>query len=120
MKIIIPTEEKNSEGNVSDIFGRAKYFAVYDSEKDIYDFVENIGGKSVNGAGIKAAQQVIDLKADAVILPRIGKNGADLLEAADIKLYKQEASKIKANLKSFKNGDLLSLDEVHAGFHGGV
>lgn len=118
MKIIIPVENNIWESNVANVFGRAKFFAVVDSETDKFDFVENVGAKSPNGAGIKAAQQVVDLKASAVILPRIGKNGADLLEAANIKLYKKEGQSLEENIDALKKEKLSLLDEVHAGFHG--
>lgn len=117
MKVIIPVEKVSKNENVADVFGRAKYFAIFDSKSDTVDFVENIGAKSPNGAGIKAAQQVIDLKADVVILPRIGKNGADLLSAAKIKLYKNQAGSVVENLDLLKSESLSLLDEVHSGFH---
>lgn len=118
MKIIIPVEKKSREENVADVFGRAKYFAIVDIDTDTVDFIENIGAKSPNGAGIKAAQQVIDLKANVVILPRIGKNGAKLLEAANIKLYKNVKGSVDENVGLFTNAKLQLLDEIHSGFHG--
>ena len=118
MKVIIPVEKASKNENVADVFGHAKYFVIFDSKSDTVDFVENIGAKSPNGAGIKAAQQVIDLKADVVILPRIGKNGADLLAASKITLYKNKVGSISENLDLLKGKSLSLLDEVHSGFHG--
>lgn len=118
MKIVIPTQKNNPDTNVSNVFGRAKYFALVDSKTNKLDFVENIGANSPNGAGIKAAQQVIDFKVGAVILPRIGKNGADLFEAADIKIYQQKGPTLKENIEAFNKAKLSLLGQVHAGFHG--
>ena len=118
MRIIIPVEKASVSENVADVFGRAKYFAIVDIDTDTVDFIENIGGKSPNGAGIKAAQQVIDLKANVVILPRIGKNGADLLEVAKVKLYKNFKGTVDKNIELFKDAKLELLEEIHSGFHG--
>lgn len=117
MKIIIPIEDKQLETRISDVFGRAKYFLVYDSKSELYDFLENIGAVSPNGAGIKAAQQVVDLKADVVILPQIGKNGAEMLESAGIKIYQMKNNKVIDNIEALKNDTLLVLNKAHDGYH---
>ena len=51
-------------------------------------FIENSAANSEGGAGIKAAQNVVDSKAEILITPRCGQNAADVLQAADIKIYK--------------------------------
>lgn len=118
MKMIISVEENNTNAQVADVFGRARFFAVVSSKDSTVAFFENLGAKSPNGAGIKAAQQVVDLKAKIVILPRIGKNGSDLLEAAGILLYKKIDGTVKENIDAFYSSNLKLLDEVFSGFHG--
>ena len=119
MKIAIPLESKQSDNVVADVFGRATYFEIYDTKTQTVDYVENVGAKSPNGAGIKAAQQLIDYKVDGVILPQIGKNGADLLSEANIKLYKGKDMSVAESLALLENNELSLLEETHSGFHGG-
>ncbi|MDD3895082.1 MAG: NifB/NifX family molybdenum-iron cluster-binding protein [Syntrophomonadaceae bacterium] len=118
MKIAIPTEDKSMEKGVCMSFGRAPYFLIYDMETGESMFAENSGATSQGGAGIKAAQAVVDTGAEALLTPRCGENAADVIQAANIKIYKTINDSIQDNIDAFKSGKLSLLDEIHAGFHG--
>ncbi|NLK01731.1 MAG: dinitrogenase iron-molybdenum cofactor biosynthesis protein [Clostridiaceae bacterium] len=117
MKIAIPVENKTLEANVSTVFGRANYFLIYDTEREESVFVDNLAQSSAGGAGIKAAQTVVDQKVNALLTPRLGENAADILEAAGIKIYQAINASARKNIDAFGDGKLSLLDEVHAGFH---
>lgn len=118
MKIAIPVNEKNMNGGVCVSFGRAPYFLVHDTESKEDTFLENTAAASAGGAGIKAAQFVVDSKADILLTPRCGENAADVLKAGNVKLYKTMNESIEDNIKAFNDEKLEILDELHAGFHG--
>ena len=69
-------------------------------------------------SGIKAAQIIVDNKANALLTPRLGENAADVLKPAEIKIYKTTFASVKDNIDAFIDGKLSLLDEIHAGFHG--
>lgn len=120
MKIFIPTNDKTIEGNVGDSFGRSEYYFVYDTETKESAFLENTATASPSGAGIKAAQVIVDnkdSKEDVVVTPRCGKNAADVILAADMKLYKSIEGTLEDNVKAFTEGKLSLLEEIHAGHH---
>ena len=73
---------------------------------------------SMGGAGIKAAQTIIDNKVKVVLAPRCGQNAAHVIQSADILIYKTVAGSAKDNIDAFVAGKLSLLDEIHAGFHG--
>lgn len=118
MKIAIPVDEKDMGTNVCVSFGRTPYFLVYDTETKQSTFLDNSAAASTGGAGIKAAQTIVDNKADALLTPRCGENAADVLKAADIKIFKTTSDPAKDNIDAFIAGKLSLLDEIHAGFHG--
>ena len=118
MKIAIPVDEKTMGTSVCASFGRAPYFLIYDTETKQSDFLDNSAAVSTGGAGIKAAQVIVDSKANALLTPRLGENAADVLKAADIKIYKTSGASAKADIDAFIAGKLPLLDEIHAGFHG--
>lgn len=118
MKIVIPVDEKNLESNVCVSFGRTPYFLIYDVETKESMFIENSAATSTGGAGIKAAQIIVDNKANALITPRLGENAADALKPAEIKIYKTTATSAKENIDAFIAGKLPLLDKIHAGLHG--
>ena len=118
MKIAIPVDEKTLESNVCVSFGRTPYFLIYDAETKESVFIDNSAATSTGGAGIKAAQMIVDNKATVLLTPRCGKNAADVIKAAEIKLFKTTSASVKDNIDDFINGKLSPLDEIHPGFHG--
>jgi predicted Fe-Mo cluster-binding NifX family protein len=117
MKIAIPVDEKTLESNVCVSFGRTPYFLIYDVETKESIFIDNSAAASTGGAGIKAAQIIVDNKADVLLTPRLGENAADVLKPAEIKTYKTTTASAKDNIDAFIAGKLPLLDEFHAGFH---
>lgn len=77
---------------------------------------------SPGGAGIKAAQLIVDENVQAVLTPRCGENAAQVLQAAGIALYKTNGTSLEENIRSFVQGELLLLDKIHAGLshHGEI
>lgn len=118
MKIAIPVEERSINASVCVSFGRSPYFLIYDIDTDEEKYITNVAASAQGGAGIKAAQAVIDEGAEAVIIPRLGQNAADVLNVGSIKLYKAEFGSVKHNIEQFKENKLSILTETHAGFHG--
>jgi predicted Fe-Mo cluster-binding NifX family protein len=118
MKIAVPVDEKDLNLNVCVSFGRAPYFLIYDADTKESTFIDNLAASSSGGAGIKAAQTIVDNKADVLLTPRCGENAANVLIAADIVLFRTIAASVKDNIDSFIAGKLPMLDEIHEGFHG--
>ncbi|MDD2212210.1 MAG: NifB/NifX family molybdenum-iron cluster-binding protein [Peptococcia bacterium] len=118
MKIAVPVDEKDLKSKVCVSFGRTPYFLIYNTETKESVFLENSAAASTGGAGIKAAQTIVDNGVSALLTPRCGENAADVLKAADIKIYKTKSVAINDNIEAFIDGKLPLLDEIHAGFHG--
>lgn len=114
MKIIIPFDETKEK--ICPSFGRAPYFGTIDSETGETIVLDNPAANAEGGAGIKAAQFVVDQKPDVILTPRAGKNAADVLSATDIKIYKTEGDSVNEAIAAFKAGKLNILTEFHAGF----
>lgn len=87
MKVAIPVDAQSLDGAVAENFGRAANFLFYDTETKAVDYLDNSAVMSAGGAGIKAAQAVVDAGAQALITPRCGENAAQVLQAAGVKLF---------------------------------
>jgi len=118
MKVIVPANKSKIQGGICPSFGRAPYFIILDTESDEVKAVENPGAASSGGAGIKAAQAVVDEKVEVLLVPRIGKNASDVLEVGNIKIYKSVSDDIQKNIQLFKEDKLEILTDIHPGFHG--
>lgn len=118
MRIAIPVENKSLDSNVCLSFGRAPYFLIYNVETKESDFVVNTAATAAGGAGIKAAQTIVDNKANALLVIQLGENAASVLKAADIKIYQAINTTAKENVEAFASNKLSLLERTHAGFHG--
>ncbi len=117
MKIAIPSDDKNIGATVCQSFGRAPYFVLYDTNSKESSFIDNSAAASQGGAGVKAAQAIVDCKAEVLLTPRCGQNAAVVINAANIKIYKTEDESVKKSIDSFLEGYLPLLGETHPGFH---
>lgn len=117
MKLIVPVESKSMEAPVCPSYGRAPFYAMFDTENGGCEFLDNSAAASQGGAGIKAAQMLVDSGAAALITYRCGENAAQVLSAAEIKMYKAQDGSVADNIAKFKEGKLSLLTEIHPGFH---
>lgn len=120
MKIAIPVDEKDMGTNVCVSFGRTPYFLIYDTVSKESIFLDNSAAASSGGAGIKAAQIIVDSNIEALLTPRCGQNAANVLKAANIKMYKTTTLSVKDSIDDFISEALSLLDDIHEGFHGQV
>lgn len=117
MKIAIPVDSNNIDTKISQSFGRAAYFLIYDTETEDAQFISNTAASSPGGAGIKAAQTVVDSNASALLVPRCGHNAAEILKSANVSIYKTKSVLLMENIAAFKEGRLEPLQESYAGFN---
>ncbi len=117
MIIAVPVNGETIESGICASFGRAPYFLVHDTDKKSNKFVENKAAASRDGAGVRAAQTIVDQNVEILLTPRCGGNAAMALQAAKIKLYKTKGESIEENLEAFAKGELSLLEEIHAGRH---
>ncbi len=118
MKIAIPVEGKSMQTRICPSFGRSPYFLIYDTASQESVFLDNSAAASQGGAGIKAAQIIVDNQVKVFLTPRCGENAAEVLNAAKIKLYKTINDSLQDNINAFNEGKLSLLEKIHAGFHG--
>lgn len=117
MKVIVPLESKSIDTTICQSFGRTPLFVSIDTEGGEPKFLDNEAAAAQGGAGIKASQMIVDESADAIITYRLGKNAADVLTAAKIKIYKAQDGTVKENVEKLKDGKLELLSDIHPGFH---
>ena len=115
MRIAIPLDENKQD--VCIVLARAPYFLLREDGKDT--IVENPAAQAHGGAGIHAAQFLVDSGVNVLITVRCGQNAADVFKAAGMKIYKSANKAATDDLTAFEDGKLSELTEFHGGFHGG-
>ncbi len=117
MKLAIPVSDCNMNTNICILFGRTPYFLIYDTKTKESRFLDNSSAAVQEGAGKKAAQLVVDEKVDALLTPRCGKNAAELIQSAKIKIYEIDGTSLQDNLSAFAEGKLTLLADIHDGLY---
>ena len=115
MRIAIPLDENKQD--VCIVLARAPYFLFWEDGKDT--ILENPAAQAHGGAGIQAAQFLVDNGVNVLITVRCGQNAADVFKAAGMKIYKSANKAAADDLTAFEDGILSELTEFHGGFHGG-
>jgi len=107
MKICISSTGNNLESAVEPRFGRCLFFMIVDTENDQSQAIANPGANAGGGAGIAAAQTVLNQKVDAVITGNVGPNAFGVLQGAGIKIYTGVFDmNVKQSLSAFKENKI--------------
>ncbi len=120
MLIAITSQGKDMESQVDSRFGRCNYFVFYETESDKMDSLENSGQAAGSGAGIQAAQTLIDRKVGAVITGNVGPKAFQTLRAGNIDIYNISGISVKEVVARFKEGILQKFSEPSVDSHSGL
>ena len=120
MKIAISANSNDIEGNIDLRFGRAKGFIIYDTETNEFNFIDNIQNlQAAQGAGIQAAQNVVNQNVEAVITGHCGPKAFRVLSTSGVKVYTIGEGKIKEVIEKFKAGELQESNDADVEGHWG-
>ena len=114
MIIAVPLDENQKD--VCPVLARAPYFLFVREGKQ--EILENPAAQAQGGAGLKAAQFLVDQEVDVILTVRCGQNSADVFAVAEMEIYKTQSSSAEENLTAFREGKLEKLTHFHAGFQG--
>lgn len=113
MKVAISSKGKDINSEVSDVFGRCPYYIIAEIEnKEIVktETMENLSAQKMGGAGISAAQSVVDKGVKAVISGNIGPRALDVLKQFKIEIY-NGTGLVKETLQKFIEGRLEKVEK---------
>lgn len=107
MKLAITVTEKTSGAEVDPRFGRAKYFAIYETDDDSVEYIDNrINVEAPSGAGIQAASNVVGTGAKVVITGNCGPKAFRTLSEGNVKVIIGANGSVSEVVDKFKKGEL--------------
>lgn len=118
MKIAVSATGKESTDLLDSRFGRCSYFQIFDMETKNIKCVENNGKSASGGAGIAAAQQLVDEGVDVIISWKIGPNAFEVFEKANIKMVSSETVSVESALEAYEQGKLDTISSAGPAHHG--
>ena len=123
MKIVASASGANLEAMVDPRFGRCPYYIFVDTDTGTFEAQENAAAMAGGGAGIQAAQAVVQNGAQAVISGNIGPNAFQVFSAAGVPTYTATGMSVSQAVAAFKAGTLPAAGgatgPAHAGTGGG-
>ena len=118
MKIAISSTGKDLDSNVDLRFGRAFGFIIYDLNANQYNFVDNVQNlEASQGAGIQAAQNVVNQDAEVLISGHCGPKAFKVLSEAGVTIYTGAEGTVKEAVERFKKGELQEADSADVEGH---
>ena len=123
MKVAVSSSGKDLDSQMDPRFGRCQYFLFVDSETMKFEAIENGGLMASGGAGVQAAQLLVQKGATALITGNLGPNAASALSASGIKTYLSPGGTVKEVVGAYNAGTLKEASgptvPSHSGMGGG-
>ncbi len=123
MLVGISSTNNSATAVVDPRFGRCESFAIVDTDTNAIQFLDNAAKTASGGAGIAAAQQLLDAGVEAVCTGNLGPNAFRVLNEADIKAYRVGEMPLMGVVKQLKEGKLEEISQAgqaHAGMNRGT
>ena len=109
MKIVIPVNGTDLDAPTAGVFGRCPTFIFVDPETLDFEVLPNPAVAASGGAGIQAAQTVLQHGVQAVLAPRLGPNAFRVIQAAGIPAYQMQGGTVREVIVAFQSGSLAQL-----------
>lgn len=119
MKIAVSVAGQGLEGEVDPRFGRCQAFLVVDSETMEFEPVANTAATSGGGAGIAAAQVIVDKGAEVVLTGNCGPNAFSVLEKAGIQVITGVTGTVREAVENYKAGKYQPSSQANVDAHSG-
>jgi predicted Fe-Mo cluster-binding NifX family protein len=120
MKIVVSANGANLDAPASPIFGRCPVYVFVDTDTMESEAVENPAIGASGGAGIQAAQFVVEHGARAVVTGNMGPNAFNVLQSAGVPIYLFGGGTVRQAVEAFRAGQLSQVGEASAPAHSGM
>lgn len=120
MKVVVTAQDAGLDAMSSPVFGRCPALVFVDVETLQHESIVNPAAAAGGGAGIQAAQLVIDQGAKAVLSHNVGPNAFAVLQAAGVEVYRIDGGTVREAVEAFAAGKLPRLDQANVSAHRGL
>ncbi|MEA1957907.1 MAG: NifB/NifX family molybdenum-iron cluster-binding protein [Euryarchaeota archaeon] len=106
MKMCVTATAGDLNAQVDPRFGRCQYFVFIDSDTMAFEAMANEAIAAPGGAGIQAAQTVVNKGANVLISGNVGPNAFQVLSTAGVKIATGAYGTVKEAVEMYKGGKL--------------
>jgi len=120
MKIAVSSTGPSLDAEAESRFGRCPYFIITDTETNEFEAMDNASAMEAGGAGISAAQTIVNKGAQAVLTGHCGPNAHQVLSAAGIQIITGVSGKVKDAIDAFRSGKFKASQQPNVHDHYGM
>jgi predicted Fe-Mo cluster-binding NifX family protein len=120
LKIAVSSRGKTLDAQLDPRFGRCPYFVLVNSDTLHFEVLENLGAEAMGGAGIQAAQSLVDKEVQAVIAGNVGPKAYQTLSAAGVEITVGASGTVRDAILEFNRGSLIKLEKPTVPGHFGL
>ena len=120
MKLCVTATAGDLNAQVDPRFGRCQYFVIVDSETMAFEAMANEAIAAPGGAGIQAAQTMVNKGVDVVISGNIGPNAFQVLSTAGVKIATGAYGTVQEATEMYKSGKLGETSASTVADHAGM
>ncbi|MBL7064903.1 MAG: NifB/NifX family molybdenum-iron cluster-binding protein [Anaerolineae bacterium] len=106
MKVVVTAQGADLDALATPVFGRCPMYVFVDTETMEFEAVENPAIAAAGGAGIQAAQFVIEHGAQAVVTGNVGPNAFNVFQSANVPIYLFGGGTVRQAVEAYKAGGL--------------
>ena len=120
MKIVVTASGAGLDAPASSVFGRCQAYVFVETDSMEAETVENPAAGAASGAGIQAAQFVVEQGAEAVVTGNVGPNAFSVLQASGVPIHLLEGGTVREVVEAYKEGELLNAGGATGPAHAGI
>ncbi|MGQ9681481.1 MAG: NifB/NifX family molybdenum-iron cluster-binding protein [Anaerolineae bacterium] len=120
MRVAVSANGANLEAPASPVFGRCPVYVFVDTETMAFEAVENPAMSAGGGAGIQAAQLVVERGVQAVLTGNVGPNAFQVLQAAQVQVYPFTGGTVRQAVEALRQGRLQAATSATGTQHAGM
>ena len=120
MRVVVTANSAGLDAPASPVFGRCPMYVFVDTETMAFEAVENPAINAAGGAGIQAAQFVIERGAQAVVTGNVGPNASNVLQPAGVSVHLFGGGTVRQAVEAYKGGQLPAAGGANVQAHAGM
>ncbi|MGD9030616.1 MAG: NifB/NifX family molybdenum-iron cluster-binding protein [Anaerolineae bacterium] len=120
MKIVVSANGAGLDAPSSPVFGRCPAYVFVDTVSMQVEAMENPAMGAAGGAGIQAAQFVVEQGAEAVVTGNVGPNAFNVFRSAGVPVYIGQGETVRDVVEAFKSDKLREVTGATGPAHVGM
>jgi predicted Fe-Mo cluster-binding NifX family protein len=120
MKVVVTANGAGLDAAASPVFGRCSTYVFVDTDTMQCESVENPAVGASGGAGVQAAQFILERRAQAVVTGNVGPNAFGVFQASGVEVYLFGGGTVREAVEAYAAGQLHAVGGANVPAHSGM